>query len=99
MAAVIDRDFLAGLHAVATSTAEALEGRASLARDADQYQAAEVADLAANGFRALAELASTHLAAEERRLLAVIEEEQDGPGEDAARRSLQIFRAAMKGGE
>lgn len=67
-----DRDFLAGLRAVAESTADALEGRASLARDADQYQAAEVADLAANGFRALAELAATRLGAERVRLVAAV---------------------------
>ena len=42
----MDAAFLAELRAVAESTAKGLRDRASLARDADHYQAAEVAELA-----------------------------------------------------
>ena len=50
---MIDVEFLAGLRALAATAAEALGGRASLARDYGSYQAAEVADVAANAFGAL----------------------------------------------
>lgn len=92
MAAVMDANFLTGLRAVAEQFSDALADRASLARDADSYQAAEVADIAAGAFLALAELAS-------KRLVAAVEEEQDGPGEIAARRALTQFDTATKGGE
>ena len=71
---MIDAEFLAGLRAVAEQSAEALEYRASLARDADQYQASEVADVAASGFRALAELADGRLATERARLATAVTE-------------------------
>jgi len=64
----MDPTFLTELRTLAALAADALEGRASLARDADSYQAAEVADVAANAFRALATLASKCLDGERARL-------------------------------
>lgn len=64
----MDPSFLAGLRDLAEQFSDALADRAASARDANSHQAAEVADVAAGAFLALAELASKRLAAERARL-------------------------------
>ena len=94
---MIDAAFLAGLRAVAEQSAEALADRASLARDADQYQAAEVADIASNGFAELAELAGRRLATGRARLAADVRDAESRlatatAGADASERELTAER-------
>ena len=50
-------------------------------------------------YNALSAVLDARLAAERARLVAAVEEEQDGPGEVAARRAMANFDAATKGGE
>ena len=50
-------------------------------------------------YNALAALLDARLAAERARLVAAIKDEQDGPGEEAARRALANFDAVTKGDE
>lgn len=84
-----DVAFLASLRRWAQDAAGALGNRACLARDADQYQAAEVADLAATQFGLLGELLVARLDAEHRRLLdAVTRAEKDVTRRNAARNRL-----------
>lgn len=85
----MDLALIRALRAWATGAAEGMAERADLAREADQYQASEVADLAASQFAALGERLDALLAGERARL-----QEALADAERAAELAAETFGAA-----
>jgi len=96
---MMDAEFIAELRDWAEQARAAFEGRAETAWSNNDPEAAEVAALTARTFADFRMLTRRQLTAERARLEGIIWEEQDGPGEIAARRALAAFDAATKGGE
>ena len=95
----MDASFLAELRDWSEHARVAFEFRAETAWLSQDDEAGEVAALAARTFADLRTLCGRQIGAEEARLVAAVEEEQDGPGEVAARRALANFDAVTKGDE